>query len=290
MKTNDLLKKVRQIEIKTKRLTNNLFMGEYHSSFKGRGMVFSEVRPYQFGDDVRNIDWNKTAHFNEPYVKVFEEERELTLMLLVDISASLNFGTRKQLKKDTVAEICATLAFSAMANNDKVGLLLYSSDVELYIPPKKGRFQVLRIIRELVEFEPKNAETNLNAAIDFLLRTQKRRTIAFILSDFTDVNYHKSIQIAAQKHDITGIRVYDEKEEFLPNMGWVNLMDNETGEIKLVNTSSTKVRKNYDLFYRKIQQQFHDIFTKSGAGTIEIKTNQDYIKALLNYFKRHHAA
>lgn len=287
MDTKALLKKVRQIEIKTKRLTSNLFMGEYHSSFKGRGMVFSEVRPYQFGDDVRNIDWNKTAHFNQPYVKVFEEERELTLMLLVDISASQNFGTRKQQKKQTVAEICATLAFSAMANNDKVGLLMYSDQVELYLPPKKGRFHALRIIRELVEFEPKNVKTNLSVAIDYLLKTQKRSCITFILSDFNDVDYQKAIKISAKKHDITGIRVYDEKEEFLPNVGLVNVMDNETGEMRMINTSSAKVRKNYEMFYRSIKENFNDIFSKSGAGTIEIKTDGDYIKALLNYFKRH---
>lgn len=286
----DLLKKVRQIEIKTKRLTNNLFMGEYHSSFKGRGMIFSEVRPYQYGDDVRNIDWNKTAHFSEPYVKVFEEERELTLMLLVDISASQNFGTRKQLKKQTVAEICATLAFSAMANNDKVGLLLYSDQVELYIPPSKGRFQALRIIKELVEFEPKSVKTNLNVALDFYLSTQKRKTICFILSDFTDINYEKSMRIAAQKHDITGIRVYDEKEEFLPNIGLANIIDNETGEMRIINTSSASVRKNYEMFYRRVKDRFNDIFTKSGAGTIEIKTDGDYIKALLSYFRRNKAA
>ena len=286
----DIIKKVRQIEIKTKQLTNNLFMGEYHSSFKGRGMVFSEVRPYQYGDDVRSIDWNKTAQFNEPYVKVFEEERELTMMLLVDISASQNFGTRKQLKKQTVAEICATLAFSAMANNDKVGLLLYSNDVELYIPPSKGKFQALRIIRELVEFNPVNAGTDLNKAIDFLLRTHKRRAICFILSDFTDINYEKSVKIAARKHDITGIRVYDEKEEFLPNIGLVNMMDNESGEMRMINTSSREVRKKYEIYYRRTQDSFRDIFTRSGAGTIEIKTDGDYIKALLNYFKRHHAA
>lgn len=286
----DLLKKVRQIEIKTKRLTNNLFMGEYQSSFKGRGMVFSEVRPYQYGDDVRNIDWNKTAHFSEPYVKVFEEERELTLMLLVDVSASQNFGTRKQLKKQTVAEICATLAFSAMANNDKVGLLLYSDQVELYLPPSKGKFQALRIIRELVEYEPKNAKTDLNAALDFLLSTQKRKSICFILSDFTDINYEKSLRIAARKHELTGIRVYDEKEEFLPNIGLANIIDNETGEMRMINTSSASVRRNYEQFYRRVRDQFINIFSKSGAGTIEIRTDQDYIKALLAYFKSNHAA
>lgn len=286
----DLLKKVRQIEIKTKRLPNNLFMGEYQSSFKGRGMVFSEVRPYQYGDDVRNIDWNKTAHFSEPYVKVFEEERELTLMLLVDVSASQNFGTRKQLKKQTVAEICATLAFSAMANNDKVGLLLYSNQVELYLPPSKGKFQALRIIRELVEYEPKNAKTDLNAALNFLLSTQKRKSICFILSDFTDINYEKSLRIAARKHELTGIRVYDEKEEFLPNIGLANIVDNETGEMRMINTSSASVRRNYEQFYRRVRDQFLNIFSKSGAGTIEIRTDQDYIKALLTYFKSNHAA
>lgn len=286
----DLIKKVRQIEIKTKNLTNALFMGEYHSSFKGRGMIFSEVRPYQYGDDVRNIDWNKTAHFSEPYVKVFEEERELTLMLLVDISASQNFGTRKQLKKQTVAEICATLSFSAMANNDKVGLLLYSDEVELYLPPTKGRFQALRIIRELVEYQPKHAKTDLNVALDFLLRTQKRRSICFVLSDFTDINYERSLRIASRKHEITGIRVYDEKEEFLPNIGIANIIDNETGEMRMINTSSEKVRKHYEIFYRRVRDQFQRIFSKSGAGTIEIRTDQDYIKALLAYFKRNRVA
>ncbi|MGI9527068.1 MAG: DUF58 domain-containing protein [Weeksellaceae bacterium] len=286
----EILKKVRQIEIKTKRKTNSLFMGEYHSSFKGRGMTFSEVRPYQYGDDVRNIDWNKTAQFHEPYVKVFEEERELTLMLLVDISASQNFGTRKQTKRQTVAEICATLAFSSISNNDKVGLILFSDEVELYLPPGKGRFHVLKIIKELLEYEPKHTETNLNVAIDFMLRTQKRNVISFIISDFTASNYQKSIQVAANKHDVTGIRVYDEKEQFLPNIGLVNVMDNETGEMRLINTSSPKVRKHYEEYYRNIQQQFLENFSKVGAGTIEIRTDQDYIKALLNYFRSHHAA
>lgn len=286
----DILKKVRQIEIKTRRKTNSLFMGEYHSSFKGRGMTFSEVRQYQYGDDVRNIDWNKTAQFNEPYVKVFEEERELVLMLLVDISASQNFGTRKQSKKQTVAEICATLAFSSIANNDKVGLILFSDEVELSLPPSKGRFHVLRIIRELIEYKPKHSQTNINVAIDFMLKTQKRKVIAFILSDFTDSGYQKSIQVASNKHDITGIRVYDEKEQFLPDIGLVNVMDNETGQIKMVNTSSPKVRKNYEEYYRRIREQFNQYFYKAGAGTLEIRTDEDYIKALLNYFRKHHSA
>lgn len=288
MDTSSLLKKVRQIEIKARRLSSNVFMGEYQSSFKGRGMVFSEVRPYQFGDDVRNIDWNKTAHFNEPYVKVFEEERELTIMLLVDISASQLFGTRKQIKKDTVAEICATLAFSAMGNNDKVGLLMFSDEVEFYLPPAKGRFHALRIIRELVEYKAKNKKTDIGVALDFLLKTQKHSAICFVLSDFAEYNYESAIKVAAKKHDVTGIRVYDEKEKKIPNIGWVNVSDFESGATRLVNTSSAKVRKHYEMFYKNVQHQFLQTFSKSGAGTIEIATDGDYIKALLNYFKKSH--
>ncbi len=290
MDTKDLIKKVRQIEIKTKRLSNNLFMGEYQSSFKGRGMVFSEVRPYQYGDDVRNIDWNKTAQFNEPYVKVFEEERELTVMLLVDISASQNFGTRKQLKKNTIAEICATLAFSAIGNNDKVGLILFTDEIEFFLPPKKGRFHALRIIRELVEYEPKSKGTNLSVALDYLLKSQKRKTISFLLSDFNHKNYDQALKIAAKKHDITGIRVYDEKEQVMPNVGLVNFMDNETGEMKLINTASQSFRIRYANYYRALDEQFKMFFSKAGAGTIEVRTDGDYIKELLNYFKSHRSS
>ncbi len=288
MDTKEIIKKVKRIELKSRRKANNLFMGEYHSSFKGRGMIFSEIRPYQYGDDVRNIDWNKTAHFNEPYVKIFEEERELTMILMVDISASENFGTRKQLKSETVAEICATLAFSAITYNDKVGLILFSEEVELFIPPKKGKKHVLRIIRELVNFEPKNKATNFEKALEFLMNSFKRKANVFVLSDFMESgNYERNLKIAAKKHDITGIRIYDEKETFFPNIGLVTIQDNETGEKRLINTSSATVRKNYEEFYALAKLNFEKNFNLSGAGNLNIRTDEDYIKPLLNYFKKH---
>lgn len=288
MDTKEIIKKVKRIELKSRRKANNLFMGEYQSSFKGRGMIFSEIRPYQYGDDVRNIDWNKTAHFNEPYVKVFEEERELTMILMVDISASENFGTRKQLKSETVAEICATLAFSAITYNDKVGLILFSEEVELFIPPKKGKKHVLRIIRELVNHEPKNKSTNFGSALEFLMNSFKRKTNVFILSDFVETGiYERNLKIAAKKHDITGIRIYDEKETFFPNIGLVTIEDNETGEKKLINTSSPAVRKKYEEFYNNVRLEFEKIFNLSGAGNLNIQSDEDYIKPLLNYFKKH---
>ncbi|MBV7440227.1 DUF58 domain-containing protein [Weeksellaceae bacterium TAE3-ERU29] len=290
MDVKEILKRVRRIEIKSKRLTNHLFMGEYNSSFKGRGMIFSEVRPYQFGDDVRNIDWNKTAHFDEPYVKVFEEERENSLVLMVDVSGSQDFGTRKQSKKDTIAEICATLAFSALGNNDKVGLILFSDEVEVYLPPAKGRFHVLRIIRELVEYEPKSKKTSIPGGIDFLLKTQKRKSIVFLLSDFDDVDYKKSMNVAARKHKIVGIRLYDKIERNFPDMGFINMTDNETGKQQLINTSSRKVRKNFESYFQKVSETFFTNLKNAGAGTIEIPTDGDYVKALLNYFKRHKTA
>lgn len=263
-------------------------MGEYHSSFKGRGMIFSEIRPYQYGDDVRNIDWNKTAHFNEPYVKVFEEERELTMILMVDISGSENFGTRKQFKSETIAEICATLAFSAITYNDKVGLVLFSENIELYIAPKKGKKHVLRIIREIVNHEPKNHKNDLSEALRFLMDTFKRKTNVFILSDFIDESdYLKNLKIVAKKHDLTGIRVFDEKEKELPNIGLINLTDNETGKTKLVNTSSFLVRKQYKDYFHKMNQVFINNFSLAGAGNLSIRTDEDYIIPLLNYFKKH---
>lgn len=285
METSELLKKVRRIEIKSKRFSNHLFMGEYSSSFKGRGMIFSEVRPYQFGDDVRNIDWNKTAHFDEPYVKVFEEERELSLILMVDVSASQDFGTRKQFKKETLAEICATLAFSALGNNDKVGLMLFTNEVEYYLPPSKGKFHVLKIIRALIEYTPKHKGTDLSVAMDFLLRTQKRKSIVFVLSDFNTKQYEKSLNIAARKHQMIGLRIFDEREKHLPNIGWVNMLDNETGEQKVINTSSKKVRLEYEKHFKDMQETFFKNFANAGAGAIEIAVDGDYVKALLNYFK-----
>jgi uncharacterized protein (DUF58 family) len=284
--TKELLKKVRKIEIKTRRLSDNVFGGEYHSAFKGRGMMFSEVRQYQFGDDVRNIDWNVTARYNEPYVKVFEEERELTLMLMVDISGSEFFGTKNQFKNEVVTEIAATLAFSAMQNNDKTGLILFSDKIELFIPPKKGKSHVLRIIRELLEFEPKSNRTNLSEALKFLRNVMKKKAIVFILSDFIDDAYRDTLKIAARKHDITGIRVYDEAEKSIPNLGMVQMEDQETGERLYVNTASRAVRNNYYRFHREREDYFLETFSKTGAGTINCSVGESYVKKLLGYFQR----
>ena len=286
MDTKELLKKVRKIEIKTRRLSDHIFGGEYHSTFKGRGMTFSEVRQYQFCDDVRNIDWNVTARYNEPYIKVFEEERELTMMLMVDISGSELFGTDEQFKNDIVTEIAATLAFSATQNNDKIGLILFSDAIELYIPPKKGRSHVLRIIRELIEFKPKSKLTNVAEALKFLSNVMKKKAIVFVLSDFIAGDYKQTLKIAAGRHDITGIRVYDKHEESIPNLGMVQMQDEETGELVLVNTSSRKVRQNYHKFYIDKVEYFKDAFTKSGAGAIDCRVDESYVKKLLGYFKR----
>ncbi len=286
MDTKALLKKVRKIEIKTRRLSDHIFGGEYHSTFKGRGMTFSEVRQYQFGDDVRNIDWNVTARYNEPYVKVFEEERELTMMLVADVSGSNFFGTKNQFKDEIVTEIAATLAFSATQNNDKIGLILFSDEIELYIPPKKGRSHVLRIIRELLEFKPKSKRTDIAEAIKFLSNVMKKKAIVFILSDFLTDGYRHNLKIAAGKHDITGIRIYDRHEEELPNLGMVSMQDEETGELMLVNTASKAVRTSYAKNYIERVGYFKDSFTKSGAGTINCRVDESYVKKLLGYFKQ----
>jgi len=284
--TKELLKKVRKIEIKTRRLSDHIFSGEYHSSFKGRGMTFSEVRQYQFGDDIRSIDWNVTARYNEPYVKVFEEERELTMMLVVDISASESFGTTQQFKRDILTEISATLAFSAIQNNDKVGLLLFSNEIELFIPPKKGKTHVLRIIRELIEFEPQSKKTDLTQALRYLSNVMKKKAIVFILSDFIDDGYHNALKIVGKKHDVTGIRVYDKLEEELPKLGMVPMRDAESNEIVLVNTNSKVVRRNFRAHYLKTVEYFEDSFTKSGSGVINTRIDESYVKKLLGYFKR----
>lgn len=286
MDTKELLKKVRKIEIKTRRLSDHIFSGEYHSSFKGRGMTFSEVRQYQFGDDIRSIDWNVTARYNEPYVKVFEEERELTMMLVVDISASESFGTTQQFKRDILTEISATLAFSAIQNNDKVGLLLFSNEIELFIPPKKGKTHVLRIIRELIEFEPQSKKTDLTQALRYLSNVMKKKAIVFILSDFIDDGYHNALKIVGKKHDVTGIRVYDKLEEELPKLGMVPMRDAESNEIVLVNTNSKVVRRNFRAHYLKTVEYFEDSFTKSGSGVINTRIDESYVKKLLGYFKR----
>ena len=284
MDTKELLKKVRKIEIKTRRLSDNLFGGEYQSTFKGRGMTFSEVRQYNYGDDVRSIDWNVTARYNEPFVKVFEEERELTLMLLVDVSGSEMFGTKTQLKKEIITEISATLAFSALQNNDKVGLLLFSNKVELYIPPKKGKSHILRIIRELLEFKPKNKLTDINISLEFLSGILKKKSIVFVLSDFMDDKYEKTLSIMAKKHDLTGIRVFDPKDELIPNLGLIQINDSETGEIKWINTQSSSVRKAYSNHYHKNVSFFESIFKKNGAGILSCRVDESYVKKLLNFF------
>ncbi len=286
MDTKELLKKVRKIEIKTRRLSDHIFGGEYHSTFKGRGMTFSEVRQYQFGDDVRSIDWNVTARYNEPYVKVFEEERELTMMLMVDVSGSELFGTSKQFKKEIVTEISATLAFSALQNNDKVGVILFSDEVELFIPPKKGKSHVLRIIRELLEFHPKSSETNLAESLKFLTNVMKKKAIVFVLSDFIADDYDNTLRIVGNKHDVTGIRVYDEREETIPNLGMVQMQDAETGEIQLVNTQSKQVRLAYGKYYQDKVAYFTNSFNKSGCGVINCRADESYVKKLLGYFKR----
>jgi uncharacterized protein (DUF58 family) len=286
MDTKELLKKVRKIEIKTRRLSDHIFGGEYHSTFKGRGMTFSEVRQYQFGDDVRNIDWNVTARTNLPHIKVFEEERELTMMLMADVSGSKLFGTKNQFKDEIVTEIAATLAFSATQNNDKIGLILFSDEIELFIPPKKGRSHVLRIIRELLEFQPKSKQTNVGEALKFLSNVMKKKAIVFILSDFVADEYKHNLKIAAGRHDITGIRVYDRHEAEIPNIGMVQMEDEETGESMLVNTASKKVRLEYSKFYIEKVHYFKDSFAKSGAGAIDCRVDESYVKKLLGYFKQ----
>ncbi|MAI28375.1 MAG: DUF58 domain-containing protein [Flavobacteriales bacterium] len=285
MNTKELLKKVRKIEIKTRKLSNNIFGGEYHSAFKGRGMTFSEVRKYQYGDDVRTIDWNVTARYREPYVKVFEEERELTLMLLVDISGSSNFGTRTKLKNEILTEIAATLAFSALNNNDKVGLVLFSNKIELFIAPKKGKIHILRIIRELLNHESTSLKTNISKALEFLSQVQKKKAIIFVLSDFIDSNYSKSVQLLSKKHDLTGVRIFDLFEKELQKSGLLFVNDAETGRKLWINSSSKKVRESYNLSYRKNADYFKKTFSKNGAGAIALSTNDEYVKTLLNYFK-----
>jgi len=285
MDTKELLKKVRKIEIKTRRLSDHIFSGEYHTSFKGRGMTFSEVRQYQFGDDVRAIDWNVTARYNEPYVKVFEEERELAMMLMVDVSGSESFGSRNQFKEEIVTEIAATMAFSATQNNDKIGLVLFSDQIELYIPPKKGKSHVLRIIRELIEFKPKSRKTDVAQALKFLSSVQKKKAIVFLISDFMAPDYEHVLKIASKKHDITGIRVYDPREEKLPNLGMVPMLDAETGEQRLVNTGSKTVRMDYEKYYYEKIKYFKETFSKCGAGVVNTRVDESYVTKLLGYFK-----
>ncbi len=286
MTTADILKKVRQIEIKTKGLTNHIFGGEYHSAFKGRGMSFSEVREYAYGDDIRSIDWNVTARSNTPYVKIFEEERELTLMLLVDISASSLFGTTSQTKRNLITEICAVLSFSAITNNDKVGVIFFSDKVERYIAPKKGRSHILFIIRELITLEPHhNAQTNIQAALKFLNNIMKKRAITFLLSDFISEPYKEALSVAGKRHDIIGINVSDKRDKEIPDIGVMKVRDAESGKMIWVDTSSTSFRKKYAANYLQHEQYTRDVFMKSGSSFVPIQTDDDYVQKLQLFFK-----
>ena len=287
METSEIIKKVRKIEIKTRGLSSNIFAGQYHSAFKGRGMAFSEVREYQYGDDVRDIDWNVTARFLRPYVKVFEEEREMTVMLLIDVSGSLDFGTQKQMKRDMVTEIAATLAFSAIQNNDKIGVVFFSDKIEKYIPPKKGRKHILYIIREMLDFKPESTRTDVKQAIEFLSSVQKRRTTAFILSDFyVRGDFLQSLQIANRKHDVVAIQVYDQRARELPDVGLMKVVDAETGYEQYVDTSSKKLRQAYNKYWLTRQAQLQDTFNKSNVDSVSIATNEDFVKSLLLLFKK----
>ncbi len=287
LETSEIIKKVRKIEIKTRGLSSNIFAGQYHSAFKGRGMAFSEVREYQYGDDVRDIDWNVTARFHRPYVKVFEEEREMTVMLLIDVSGSLDFGTQKQMKRDMVTEIAATLAFSAIQNNDKIGVIFFSDKIEKYIPPKKGRKHILYIIREMLDFQPESTRTDVKQAIEFLSSVQKRRTTAFILSDFyVRGDFLQSLQIANRKHDVVAIQVYDQRARELPDVGLMKVVDAETGYEQYVDTSSKKLRQAYNKYWLTRQAQLQDTFNKSNVDSVSIATNEDFVKSLLLLFKK----
>ncbi|HQU57742.1 MAG TPA: DUF58 domain-containing protein [Saprospiraceae bacterium] len=286
METSELLKKVRKIEIKTKGLSKHLFSGEYHSAFKGRGMSFSEVRDYQFGDDVRNIDWNVTARTGNPHVKIFEEERELTVMLLIDMSQSSFFGTAHQLKNEIMTEICAVLAFSAINNNDKVGVLFFSNKAEKFIPPQKGRQHILRIIRELIDFEPEGRGTDIGLTLQYFNNMIKKRSICFILSDFLSMGYESPLRIAARRHDVVGINIIDPREEGLPDVGLIRAHDAESGEIRWIDTSSKRLREDYARWHQEHLAYFVSTFRKTGAGAVNIRTDESYVNALLKFFQQ----
>jgi len=285
----EIFKKVRKIEIKTRGLSNQIFAGQYHSSFKGRGMAFSEVREYQYGDDVRNIDWNVTARFNKPFIKIFEEEREMTVMLLIDVSASHEFGTIQSFKKDVITEISAVLSFSAIKNNDKVGVIFFSDKIEKFIPPKKGSTHILRIIRELVDFKAESKGTNIGEALKFLTNAIKKRCTAFVLSDFRSPSFIDALKIANNKHDLMAVRVSDKRENQMPNVGLIQLKDAETGEMKWIDTSSNAVRRYYAEAAEKLERKTKENFKKSGVDMAEVNTGQDYVKPLIAMFKKREA-
>lgn len=285
METSEILKKVRKIEIKTRGLSQNIFAGQYHSAFKGRGMAFAEVREYQFGDDVRDIDWNVTARFRKPYVKVFEEERELTVMLLVDVSGSLDFGTHSRMKSEMATEIAATIAYSAIQNNDKIGVVFFSDRIEKYIPPKKGRKHILYIIREMLDFKPESRKTDIGGAMEFFTRVMKRRTTAFVLSDFYDRHdFFKQMQIANNKHDVMAIQVYDKWTKALPDVGLVKVVDAESGHEMYVDTSSKKVRAAHARYWIERQQMLKDTLSRANVDWVSVATDDDYVKAMMHLF------
>lgn len=286
METSELLKKVRQIEIKTRGLSSNIFAGQYHSAFKGRGMAFSEVREYTYGDDIRDIDWNVTARYNKPYIKVFEEERELTVMLMVDVSASLGFGSTSQIKRDIVTEVAATLAFSAIQNNDKIGVIFFSDKIEKFIPPQKGRKHILYIIRELINFEARQTNTDISVALKYLTNVLKKRCTTFLISDFIDTNnYDSALTIANRKHDIVALQVYDPRETELPKIGLMKVQDAETGHEQWIDTSSRKVRDLYRNWWNRRQGEMLNTFKKSRVDSISVRTDEDYVRALIALFK-----
>lgn len=285
METTDLLKKVRQIEIKTRGLSNNIFAGQYHSAFKGRGMAFSEVREYQYGDDIRDIDWNVTARFNKPFIKVFEEERELTVMLLIDVSGSLDFGTVRQLKKEMVTEIAATISFSAIQNNDKIGVIFFSDRIEKFIPPKKGKKHILYIIRELLDFKAESSRTDIGLAIEYLTNAIKKRCTAFVISDFIDNHdFQNALTVANRKHDVVAIQVYDRRMEELPDVGLIKVRDAETGEDQYIDTSSRKVRTVHSEKWRERKDYLTRTFARSKVDSISVRTDEDYVKSLMALF------
>ena len=287
METSELLKRVRKIEIKTRGLSKNIFAGEYHSAFKGRGMTFSEVREYQYGDDIRNIDWNVTARHNRPYVKIFEEERELTVMLMIDVSASRNFGTISKLKKNQMTEIAAVLAFSAIQNNDKIGVIFFSDKIEKFIPPKKGRTHILHIIRELIDFYPEDKQTDIEQALEYMTNSIKKRCTCFVISDFIDEHdFAHALAIANRKHDVVALRVYDPRENQLPPVGMMYLRDAETGEQMWVDTSDKKLREAYEKYAFVREKELDAIFKRSGVDVANIRSDEDYVRALITLFKK----
>ena len=286
METSDILKRVRQIEIKTRGLSANIFAGEYHTAFKGKGMMFSEVREYQYGDDIRNIDWNVTARFNHPYIKVFEEEREMTVMLLIDVSGSREFGTTWRFKKNIITEIAAVLAFSAIHNNDKAGVIFFSDKIEKFIPPKKGKTHILHIIRELISFTPEHRETNISEVLRYLTNAIKKRCTAFVISDFLDDNFEDALKIANQKHDIVALKVYDPRETELPDVGFVQFKNAETQNLQWINTSSRQNREAYSNWWNENEQKTFTTFMRSGVDNVSIRTDDDYVKALISLFKK----